>query len=277
MGDVNYRPVIDDMVWSYSRIRTFHSCPYQWYLKYLCDEPDEELFFSSYGAFVHSILDDYYAGRITKSEAELRYLSDFSDSVAAGCPSDSIFNRYFSDGLRYMEAPPPLPLENIQTERTMFFDVDGYPFTARLDVDGFEPGGDLCILDHKSRLLKPRSGRKKPTVSDVELDDYLRQLYLYSIPVIQGRGTPPAALYFNCFRGLRDRAGQPTGAYFIREKFDPEAFCEAKMWAVNSIRTIRETEDFRPDLDYFKCRYLCGVHESCEYYQMNFSKRRRGF
>lgn len=35
MGEVNYAPLIDDMVWSYSRIKAFEDCPYRWYLKYI--------------------------------------------------------------------------------------------------------------------------------------------------------------------------------------------------------------------------------------------------
>jgi len=29
IGDVSYLPLIEDMVWSYSRIKTFEDCPYR--------------------------------------------------------------------------------------------------------------------------------------------------------------------------------------------------------------------------------------------------------
>lgn len=32
MGEVNYAPLIDDMVWSYSRIKAFEDCPYIGYV-----------------------------------------------------------------------------------------------------------------------------------------------------------------------------------------------------------------------------------------------------
>ena len=35
MGEVNYRPIIQDMTWSYSRIKSFGDCPYRWFLKYI--------------------------------------------------------------------------------------------------------------------------------------------------------------------------------------------------------------------------------------------------
>jgi hypothetical protein len=272
MGDVNYKPVIDDMVWSYSRINTFHSCPYQWYLKYLCGEQDKEMFFSSFGSFIHDLLDGFYSGFLSKEEAMRLYLTGFPTRVASDAPNAKVFSRYFSDGLRCVTAPPELPIHNPSTEQTVRFSVGGYPFTARIDAVGALPDGGIGVVDHKSRILKPRSGRKKPTVSDAELDSYLRQLYLYSAAVRDSRGEYPRKLFFNCFRGLRDRDNQPTGEHIIGEPFKEQALHETEEWAVQSIRTIRDTEVFRPDVDYFKCRYLCGVHDKCEYYQMNFGK-----
>lgn len=35
MGEVNYKPIIQDMTWSYSRIKSFNDCPYRWFLKYI--------------------------------------------------------------------------------------------------------------------------------------------------------------------------------------------------------------------------------------------------
>lgn len=49
MGEVNYAPLIDDMVWSYSRIKAFEDCPYRWYLKYIKKFHGKDMFFSSYG------------------------------------------------------------------------------------------------------------------------------------------------------------------------------------------------------------------------------------
>ena len=50
MGEVNYAPLIDDMVWSYSRIKAFEDCPYRWYLKYIKKFHGKDMFFSSYGS-----------------------------------------------------------------------------------------------------------------------------------------------------------------------------------------------------------------------------------
>ena len=65
MGEVNYAPLIDDMVWSYSRIKAFEDCPYRWYLKYIKRFHGKDMFFSSYGTFMHKLIELYHKGEKT--------------------------------------------------------------------------------------------------------------------------------------------------------------------------------------------------------------------
>ena len=61
MGDISYEPIIKDMTWSYSRVKAFDMCPYGWYLKYIQKIRGKDMFFSSYGSFVHKLLEQYYS------------------------------------------------------------------------------------------------------------------------------------------------------------------------------------------------------------------------
>lgn len=138
-------------------------------------------------------------------------------------------------------------------------------FTGVVDFLGESVNGELFLVDNKSRELKERSGRAKPTAKDQELDDMLRQLYLYSIPVFDEFGRYPDWLCFNCFRS----------GVFIKEQFDIEKFEEAKRWALNLIEEIEREEDFDPNPNYFFCKWLCGVNDKCEYYEEETKGRRR--
>lgn len=120
-------------------------------------------------------------------------------------------------------------------------------------------GDNIIILDNKSRALKPRSGRKKPTKSDLELDEYLRQLYLYSIPIQTEFQQYPERLEFNCFRTQQ----------IIPEPFREDALEHAKLWALQTIDTITQNEDWSPKMEYWKCKYLCDHSHQCEYQLMN--------
>ena len=83
MGEVNYAPLIDDMVWSYSRIKAFEDCPYRWYLKYIKKFHGKDMFFSSYGTFMHKLIELYHKGEKTPRQIVDMYLQDFKTELAA--------------------------------------------------------------------------------------------------------------------------------------------------------------------------------------------------
>lgn len=242
---------------------SFDDCPYKWYLKYLCGEKGKEMYFAQYGSFVHEILADFYAGKISAREAYTRYLQDFKNEVNVYYPNRNVWKRYFENGFEFVKnISMPQDRKVIGVEKEIHFEVDGVKFIGYIDrLDQF-PDGSLAIVDHKSRILKPRSGRKKPTKSDEELDHYLRQLYIYSKWVFDTYGKYPAMLCLNCFRA----------GIFIEEPFHEEVYHEVLKWAVDEVRRIEKEEKFPPNLEWFSCEYLCEVHDKCMYYKQNKKK-----
>lgn len=258
MSDAIYRPVIQDMTWSYSRLSSFEDCPYRWYLKYLRGLQGGRRFFSDYGSFMHKIIEEYLTGGLQKSELVPYYLTNFAQEVCPPAPSYAVFCSYFEQGLQYLRREELLPYrEPLAVEQKFSFDIDGFQFVGIVDL--LARDGALVLVDNKSRALKLRSGKSKPTKADEELDAYLRQLYLYSVPIKHRFGEYPARLEFNCFR---------TGQ-LISEPFDPEKLEEAKRWALDRIQTITDNEDWSPNIEFFKCRYICELSDECEFFQLN--------
>ena len=70
MGEISYRPLIEDMTWSFSRIECFNDCPYRWFLKYIKRYKETPQFYSSYGSFMHKLIEQFYKGELTKEEIE---------------------------------------------------------------------------------------------------------------------------------------------------------------------------------------------------------------
>ena len=116
----------------------------------------------------------------------------------------------------------------------------------------------MYVVDNKSRVLKPRSKRAKPTKTDEELDSYLIQLYLYSAAVEQEYGKLPKSLCFNCFRT----------PIFIEEPFKEEAYAASKLWLSDKVEAIKRETDFRPNMEFFKCKHLCEMQDFCEYCEL---------
>lgn len=257
MGELIYRELINDMTWSYSRVKTFYDCPYRWFLKYIYGCKEVPMFYSSYGSFMHKLLEQFYKGELTKEQMRTKFLFDFKDEVKGERPQASTVQKYIQCGLDYLEQFQPLPYNMIAVEKKVEFEINGNFFVGFLDYLG-EKDGKLYIVDHKSRDLKPRSKRTKPTVKDQELDEMLRQLYIYSAAIKQEYGVFPAALCFNCFKTQT----------FIEEPFKEEAYIEALDWVTEQIEDIKNADEFYPRLDYFSCMNICGMKDECCYYDM---------
>ena len=253
MGDINYSPLIEDMTFSYSRINSYKSCPYAWFLNYIDKMKKRDLFYSSYGNLMHDIIAKYYKGEITKSEMPVEFLTRFSTDVKGVRPSASIVEKYVDSSLEYLRNFEEFGLNTVAVEEKVNFQIDGIPMIGFIDYIG-EKDGDYIIVDHKSHSLKPRSGRKKPTVKDKELDEYLRQLYLYSTAVKDRYGKFPKELWFNCYRS----------GIVIKEPFDEEKYNEAVEWATSTIEEIKGDADFYDNYDYFYCRWICDQALNCE-------------
>lgn len=254
--DETYRPLIEDMVWSYSRVNSFDSCPYGWFLKYIKHIKDEPQFYSSYGSFIHKIIEEYYKGELTKPQLPARFITAFKDEVKGERPSPAIVEKYIQRGLDYFNEFKDFPYKMLAVEKKVEFDIDGIPFVGYIDYLGEDDDGSLIVIDNKSRDLRPRSKRKEPTENDQLIDKMLRQLYIYSKGVKDEYGKFPSKLCFNCFK-----AGT-----FIEEPFDIKKYEEAISWVKKKVQKITDTENFKPCIDFFYCKHICGLGNECCYW-----------
>lgn len=225
-------------------------------LKYIkgCDKTEH--FFSQYGSFNHAIHQLFYSGELQTSDLADYYCIHFTEQITAKAPNLKLRENYFKSGLAYWRLFNGNRNAVYGVEKEVIFNICGKPFVGFVDL--IENGDSLIITDHKSRDLKPRSVRGKYTLGDAELDQYLKQLYLYSIPISKEFGKMPDTLKFNCFR---------TGTE-ISEVFRQDKLAEAKKWASDLIVEIENNEDWKPNIDGFKCRYICDMCESCEYFEL---------
>ena len=251
-----YSFILDGMTWSYSRIKTYEECPYRFFLKYIYECEEKSLFFAEFGSFMHNVLEQFYLKKLTRDGAVSLYLSEFASKVTGQAPSPSVYLSFFSSGLSYLEIMGHPTGQVLAAEKCVRFRLGRYPFIGFVDLIVRSPDQTIEIWDHKSHPLKERSGKNPPTKTDQELDDYLRQLYLYAIPVAAMYGVSPSRLVFNCYRK----------GVVIREPFNPDRLEEAEWWAVSQIESILSAKSFPPKMEFFKCKYLCSVQDHCEYF-----------
>lgn len=257
MSDAIYRPLIEDMTWSWSRIELFDQCPYAWFVKYIRGEAEQPRFYTSYGSFMHKLIERYYSDKAPPGTLLLDFLTQFNKEVEGARPSEAIVSKYIDQGISYFKNLQPFQLNTVAVEKQFTSDIQGVPFTGIVDYIG-EKDGDLYIVDHKSADLRPRSNRKKETQADKELSDKLRQLYIYSAFLQKEYGKLPKYLCFNCFR---------TGA-FIKEPFSRTAYQEALDQVPASVGKIAGETEFSPKISFFFCKYLCGFSHDCCYWNL---------
>lgn len=252
--------LVDSMTWSYSRLTSFEDCKYRFYQHYMCGEEEKPMFFASYGSLMHELFRAFYLENTSKTELKMRFLSQYQKITRElRAPSYKIVTDYFQQGLNCIKSMKRPDGKIIEVENLHQFTFAGKPFIGFIDmVYEKSDGSGLAIVDHKSRGLKPRSKRKKPTQTDAELDRYLRQLYIYASAVAQQYGRWPTQLELNCYR---------TGTNII-EEFNRTAFVETVDWAANTIHAIGQESDWEPDMEFFKCKHICGINDVCEYYEM---------
>ena len=199
----------------------------------------------------------YYNGKVTKDELPMKFLLGFQTEVQGERPQESTVQKYISQGMQYFKEFQPFPYNIIGVEKKVEFKIGDNNFVGYIDFLG-EKDDELYVVDNKSRDLKPRSKRAKPTVKDQELDDMLVQLYIYAGAVKQEYGKFPKSLCFNCFKSNT----------FIEEQFAENKYNEAIEWTEKNIELLKDSEDFPPYIDYFACRWLCPYSDSCEYKEM---------
>ena len=255
LSDISYKPLIDDMTWSYSRINCYEQCRYRWFLKYIRNDTETPQFYASYGKFMHKLIEMFYRGELTKEGMKMKFLTGFQTEVEGKRPSDRTVQNYIQKGVEYLNGFEMFPYNMVDVELKVNYEINGIPFVGFIDYLG-EKDGEYYIVDNKSRELKERSGRKKPTKKDEELDEMLKQLYLYAAAVKQKYGKFPKGLCFNCFKN----------GVFIEEPFIEEKYNEAVKWAIDMIEDLKNTEDFKPNMEFFGCYYLCGYTDDCEYW-----------
>ena len=247
-GEYSY--LISLMTWSYSRLRAYEDCGYAFFLNYIEEEEETKHFYAEYGSLMHRILEQFYSGAIAKEQA----LSMFITGFVLDLPDEvkpSIAENYYQQGKEYLSSLAMPKEKIIGIEEKLNFKVGDYSFVGFVDLLLEDDG--LIIQDHKSRVLK--RGTKK---QNEEFDSFTKQLYLYSAGIEQRYGQLPRKLRFNCFRN----------GTLLDEVFDKNKYEETIQWALDTIGKVEQESTWEPSLEWFKCKYICGFSDSCEYAEL---------
>ena len=260
--------LLDTMTWSFSRLNSFYNCPYEWKLRYIDCNKSENGFFGEYGSLIHKILEKYEKGELSLFELNDYYEEHFSENVPHDAPPNKyvdIKQSYYEKGLDYFNNID-LDLDKYEVlgvEKEVRFQIPGKDFIGYIDLLLKEKEtGKIIILDHKSASIKILKNGKVSKSEQEHVREFIRQLCLYAIPVIEEYGHVDE-LWWNLFKDKN----------WLKMPFNKEDYDEAIQWAEDTLKLIETEKEWLPNPDFYYCNYLCGQrNHACEYKPQPTSK-----
>lgn len=270
MGDYDF--ILDEMIFSYSRVETYERCPYCFLLNYILKKQSTEGAFGQYGGFCHKLLEKYFKNELMSFELSDEYTKNFTTEVNAYFPpmkNVDLAAKYYEQGLEYFNNFDGFDdkYEVLGVESQYKFKVDKYNFTGIIDIELKNIEENYYELaDHKSKSKQDKNKlSKKDNPEDyIQLVDgrYIPfslaiQLYIYCIPFKEKYGEYPKYLNFNMFR-IND---------WYKFEFNLNDFERSKKWIVDTIEKIYNDSTWSKgkDVTDFWCRFTCGMNIHCEY------------
>lgn len=236
------------MRYSYSRLNAFHTCKWMWKKQYT-DKDDNTISngFSDLGSLTHDTLEMFYKKEIEGSEL-YHYWRDKFEEMDLRFPNVNMIRAYRIGILSYLhQLGIKYPkfytgrYKIVGVEREINIKLGSHDFIGFIDLELESPSGERIIVDHKiSRVFE-----------DKNLEDKLRQLYLYSLDYDR----PPKSLMYNFF--FKGKT--------LTIPFNKQAQDNALKWALDTIEAIEVEEEYKANPDKFFCNHICSYGHTCEF------------
>lgn len=251
---------LNTMVFSFSNLTAFETCPYSWYLKYVAHEEGAENVYGEFGSCCHKILEQFVKGELQQDELVSAYVNEFDETVRSGDGYYSnITSTLFNTGFDYFSycSMKNLHLDGckiVGVEYECHFKVGNNDFIGFIDLLIQDSDGNLIVIDHKSgEYPMNKSGTVKAKCKD-KLESYKRQLYLYSKAVYEKFHKYPTKLVWNFFK-TKDWLVIP---------FDEKEYEQTLQWAQSIIDDIYLTVDYESNPSFFFCHNICDYRYICD-------------
>ena len=250
-----YKNILDNMMWSYSRLTAYEHCPYSWYLRYIEGKDGGGSFYAENGKAMHKVFDELVSGKLDIADAPLRY-SDLFDEITITTKKD-IMDKTFDACVNYLCDLNGDILSDCVSASEVYITwlVGSHLFQGYIDLIIRNNNGDMIIIDHKSSSPFLKKDGKPYASTKEQFETYKKQMYLYAEAVHQNYGIYPKKLIFHHFKDM----GKLTVIDFDESEKD-----KAVEWAKGVIEKIYKDEEFLPIIKTGFCYRLCNYRDNCE-------------
>ena len=252
-----YKEILDDFVWSYSRLKLYITCPYAFYRHYICGEDGEQNYYAANGSLVHDLFNRVIRGELPIGALPESYIEEYD--YITETTYKSTMDKTFDSCLSYLCEIDENILDGyevIGSEIKQHFSVCGYDFIGFIDLLLKDKStGELVLVDHKasSKFLK-KNGQPYANMKE-SYESYSIQMYLYCIAIKNTFGKYPAKIVWHHFK---------DGSIDV-VPFDIKGIENAKNWVLDTLEAIENDESFECNKSYIMCSQLCDFRNDCEY------------
>lgn len=230
-------------MWSYSKLTLFLQCPLAYKYAYIDNLPRQDNVYAEIGTICHDIIEGWLKKEYMTWELADVFYEKFV-SMQNKFPNEKIAEKYYQDLYRYFTYFNGFgELKPILVEKETVFNIGEHEFVGFPDFVALDNNENIIILDHKtSNIFK-------------DIDDKMKQLYVYAEAVNKEFGKYPKYLGFNFIRFNKT----------IMNEFKNEKYQEVVKWINDTINKINNTVEFNSRYEEFYCKNLCNFRELCEY------------
>jgi CRISPR/Cas system-associated exonuclease Cas4 (RecB family) len=232
------KPDLDKMQFSYSRLNTFNTCKWAFYLNYVEKKESVNNVFGQYGTLIHEIMEKYFKNQIAEYHMPKIYLENFEKYVYFPFPAifKGMRERYFAEGESFFDF--------------FSFDKDKY------DIICIEYAYEIPSFTIKPDLI----------LKDKETGKYILFDYKTSKPEKVKEYATQMNVYAYYLKELLDIEISEIRIWFIR--FDkivnlpvnPEM---GKKWIDSTLGELAKEETWEAKPNAFFCQNICGQRLNC--------------
>ena len=164
-----------DRLWSWSRVNTYLTSPYEYFLQYIKHEKplQDDSAYAPLGTVAHDLLEEYYSNKIKKEEMADKFDESWMEQITLGNlkfnrsddeRNESVKSKYYDNLIHYFNNFNPLEhkayLEKFIAVKIGDSVLQGYADIIWKDDDGYTHIGDFKTSSiYKGDNLKQKSGQ----------------------------------------------------------------------------------------------------------------------
>lgn len=172
-------------IWSWSRVEKFMNSPYEFFLKYILNEPEDrqDSIYVTTGSIAHDTLDKYYEYEISYKEMYDNFLDGWTTAIDI-CDlkfnrtdeeaNDKLKEKYFENLSHFFKNHNPYKYR-ITIEKPVVINVNNNIFVGYIDALYKDEDGNVTIIDFKT----------SSKYTGKTLEQHSGQLTLYAIGIHQ--------------------------------------------------------------------------------------------